>query len=105
MGNGAVFQLVPQRFPKQVGVITGLVGAAGGFGGFLLPSLLGAIKDKTGEYGIGLLMFAMAFLVASALLLLRGTTWARSWDEAFANRAGVFCFRSLARNLVAADEN
>src|SRR5437667_451531 len=49
MGNGAVFQLVPQRFAKQVGVVTGLVGAAGGFGGFLLPSLLGAIKYRTGE--------------------------------------------------------
>lgn len=105
MGNGAVFQLVPQRFAEQVGVVTGLVGAAGGFGGFLLPSLLGAIKDRTGEYGVGLLVFAVAFFVASALLLLRGTAWARNWDEAFATRAGVFCFRSLARNLVTAEKN
>ncbi len=105
MGNGAVFQLVPQRFAKQVGVVTGLVGAAGGFGGFLLPSVLGAIKDRAGDYGVGLLFFAIAFLVASALLLLRGTTWVRNWDEAFATRAGVFCFRSLARNLVTAEKN
>jgi len=47
MGNGAVFQLVPQRFSKHIGVITGVVGAAGGLGGFLLPSVLGAIKDRT----------------------------------------------------------
>ena len=105
MGNGAVFQLVPQRFAKQVGVVTGLVGAAGGFGGFLLPSLLGTIKDRTGEYGVGLLVFAIAFFVASALLLLRGTAWTRDWDDAFASRAGVFCFRSLARNLVTAEKN
>jgi len=105
MGNGAVFQLVPQRFAKQVGVVTGLVGAAGGFGGFLLPSLLGAIKDRTGQYGVGLLVFAIAFFVASALLLLRGTAWTRTWDEAFAARAGVFCFRSFARNMVAAEKN
>src|SRR5215467_8688663 len=39
MGNGAVFQLVPQRFCARIGIITGLVGAAGGFGGFLLPSV------------------------------------------------------------------
>ena len=105
MGNGAVFQLVPQRFAKQVGVVTGLVGAAGGFGGFLLPSVLGAIKDRTGEYGIGLLAFAIAFFIASAMLLLRGAAWTRNWDEASAIRAGVFCYRNLARSLVSADEN
>ena len=101
MGNGAVFQLVPQRFFRQVGVVTGLVGAAGGFGGFLLPSLLGAIKDRTGEYGVGLLAFAIAYIVAAGLLLLRGTAWTRTWDEGMASRAGVFCYRDLARSLVA----
>jgi MFS transporter, NNP family, nitrate/nitrite transporter len=105
MGNGAVFQLVPQRFAKHVGVVTGLVGAAGGFGGFLLPSLLGALKDRTGEYGGGLLIFAIAYVVAAGLLLLRGAAWTRSWDEAMAGRAGVFCYRDLARSLVAADES
>lgn len=104
MGNGAVFQLVPQRFPKQVGVITGLVGAAGGLGGFLLPSLLGVIKDKTGQYGMGLLAFAIAFFISSGLLLFRGKAWARNWDEAFAARAGVFSFRGAGRSLVVADE-
>jgi len=105
MGNGAVFQLVPQRFSRHVGVVTGLVGAAGGLGGFLLPSLLGATKDRVGDYGTGLVAFSIAFFVASALLLLRGTAWARDWDEAFVSRSGVFCFRTFARNLVSADEN
>jgi NNP family nitrate/nitrite transporter-like MFS transporter len=41
MGNGAVFQLVPQRFRKEIGVMTGLVGMAGGIGGFYLASSLG----------------------------------------------------------------
>jgi MFS transporter, NNP family, nitrate/nitrite transporter len=104
MGNGAIFQLVPQRFARQVGVVTGLVGAAGGLGGFLLPSLLGAIKDRVGDYGTGILVFSVAFLVAAALLLLRGSAWVRDWDEAFVSRSGVFCFRSLSRNLVAAGE-
>ena len=53
MGNGSVFQLVPQRFPGAVGIMTGIVGAAGGLGGFLLPSLLGTLKDKTGSFGTG----------------------------------------------------
>jgi MFS transporter, NNP family, nitrate/nitrite transporter len=105
MGNGAVFQLVPRRFARQVGVVTGLVGAAGGLGGFLLPLLLGAIKDRVGDYGAGLLVFSIAFFAASVLLLIRGTTWARDWDAGFVSRSGVFCFRSFARNLVAADEN
>ena len=48
MGNGAVFQLVPQRFAGRMGIITGVVGAAGGLGGFFLPSMLGAAKDATG---------------------------------------------------------
>lgn len=69
MGNGAVFQLVPQRFQKEIGVITGIVGAAGGLGGFLLPTILGYFKDATGSYGTGFLIFA--FTSFSALVLLR----------------------------------
>ena len=62
MGNGSVFQLVPQRFAGRVGIMTGIVGAAGGFGGFLLPSALGAIKDRTGSFGLG---FALLAFVAT----------------------------------------
>jgi NNP family nitrate/nitrite transporter-like MFS transporter len=53
MGNGAVFQLVPQRFPDRVGLMNGLVGAAGGLGDFLVPNVLGQMKDRTGSFGIG----------------------------------------------------
>jgi NNP family nitrate/nitrite transporter-like MFS transporter len=60
MGNGAVFQLVPQRFPAEIGVATGIVGAAGGLGGFLLPTLLGAMKGATGSFSGGFIAFAMA---------------------------------------------
>ena len=55
--------------------------------------------------GFGLLAFAIAFFVASAMLLLRGAAWTRNWDQASAIRAGVFCYRDLARSLVSADEN
>jgi NNP family nitrate/nitrite transporter-like MFS transporter len=104
MGNGAVCQLVPQRFSKYVGVSTGVVGAAGGRGGFLLPSVLGAIKDRTSAYGIGFLVFASAFVVVSAVLLQLGRTWSLSGDEGLASRAGVFSYRHLVRSLVPADE-
>jgi MFS transporter, NNP family, nitrate/nitrite transporter len=97
MGNGAVFQLVPQRFPERIGVLTGLVGAAGGFGGFLLPSVLGAIKDRTGQYSLGLYLCAAAFLVAAVMLLQLGTQWHLRWHRASVNRAGIFSYAKLFR--------
>ncbi len=69
MGNGAIFQLVPLRFQKEIGVVTGVVGAAGGLGGFFLPTLLGFFKDAAGSYGVGFVIFAVASL--SALVILR----------------------------------
>jgi len=64
LGNGAVFQLVPTRFPNRVGILTGLVGMSGGVGGFYLASTLGAVRQATGSYGPGFLGFAMVALVA-----------------------------------------
>jgi NNP family nitrate/nitrite transporter-like MFS transporter len=64
MGNGAVFQLVPQRFRKEIGVMTGLVGMAGGVGGFYLASSLGYSKQVTGSYQAGFLIFAALAIAA-----------------------------------------
>jgi len=97
MGNGAVFQLVPQRFPERIGILTGLVGAAGGFGGFLLPSLLGTIKDRTGQYSWGLYLCAAALLLAAATLLQVGTKWHINWHPSSIDRAGIFSYRRLFR--------
>lgn len=89
MGNGSVFQLVPQRFAGRVGIMTGIVGAAGGFGGFLLPSLLGAVKDRTGSFGLGFAIFAAMVLLGAAALLYLGRVWRQSWSEESALRAGL----------------
>ncbi len=99
MGNGAVFQLLPQRFPERIGVLTGLVGAAGGLGGFLLPSVLGALKDRTGSYGTGLMLFSAAFFVSVLVLLELGVRWRESWQAASAKRAGIFGYRNLPDGL------
>jgi len=78
-GNGAVFQLVPQRFGKEIGVMTGLVGMAGGIGGFLLTAGLGAVKQATGNYQMGLWLFAslggLAWFGLYAVKLRWRTTW------------------------------
>lgn len=65
-GNGVVFRLVSDRFPKQIGLASGLVGAAGAFGGFLLPLSLGLLDELTGSYRSGFLAFAGAALGAWA---------------------------------------
>ncbi len=78
MGNGAVFQLVPQRFRNQIGIATGVVGAIGGLGGFFLPTLMGNIKQASGSFGPGFLVLGLiAFGVCILLLVLAMTQ--RSW--------------------------
>ena len=57
-GNGVVFQVVSDRFSKQIGLASGVIGAAGAIGGFFLPLGLGGLKDLTGTYATGLWLFA-----------------------------------------------
>ncbi|MBP7816861.1 MAG: NarK/NasA family nitrate transporter [Phenylobacterium sp.] len=78
-GNGAVFQLAPQRFRKEIGVMTGLIGMTGGVGGFYLASTLGLAKKLAGTYQLGFLGFAA--LAVFALLALAGlkNQWRAVW--------------------------
>jgi len=89
MGNGAVFQLVPQRFRKEIGVMTGLVGMAGGIGGFYLASSLGYAKQITGSYQIGFLIFAALALLALAGLSGVKTRWRTTWGAAHLTAARI----------------
>lgn len=85
LGNGAVFQLVPQRFGSDVGPMTGLVGMTGGVGGFVLAASLGYAKEFTGSYGFGFALFAVLALSAWAgIAAVRGR-----WREDAALLAGV----------------
>jgi NNP family nitrate/nitrite transporter-like MFS transporter len=69
LGNGAVFKMVPQYFPKSVGSVTGLVGAAGGLGGFFPPLVLGFVKQQTGSFLAGFIMLAAFCLLCLGVLL------------------------------------
>ncbi len=93
MGNGAVFQIAPQRFPADIELTTGIVGAAGGLGGFFLPSAIGALKDLSGSYGAGILCFALLVLAAAFLLLEFGVKWSFTWPQAALRRTMVFSYR------------
>jgi len=81
-GNGAVFQLVPLRFRDEIGLATGIVGAIGGIGGFLLPNLLGQVKLRAGSFGPGFLVLSalagVALLAVHALVIKR-RDWRLSW--------------------------
>jgi len=77
MGNGAVFQLVPQRFPRDVGLMTGLVGMTGGIGGFYLAASLGYAQQYTGSYGFGFGLFAFLALAAFAGIAAVRLRWRR----------------------------
>jgi NNP family nitrate/nitrite transporter-like MFS transporter len=81
-GNGAVFQLVPQRFAGEIGVMTGLVGMAGGVGGFYLASSLGLARQLTGSFSPGFLIFAGLALAALAGLSLVKHGWRARWGAA-----------------------
>ena len=78
-GNGAVFQLAPQRFRKEIGVVTGFIGMTGGVGGFYLASSLGIARKLTGSYQIGFLAFAVLALLALVALIGLKNHWRAVW--------------------------
>ena len=84
LGNGATFQLVGLRFGASIGVVTGLVGAAGGVGGFFLPMALGTLHGVAGGYGAGLAVVAVIALSALAGVGLVRPRWRRAWAPATA---------------------
>jgi MFS transporter, NNP family, nitrate/nitrite transporter len=89
MGNGAVFQLVPQRFRKEIGIMTGIVGMAGGVGGFYLASSLGFSKQITGSYSLGLIVFSLLALVALVGLTIVKNRWRTTWGSATVTTAKI----------------
>jgi NNP family nitrate/nitrite transporter-like MFS transporter len=79
MANGAVFQLVPQRFGKDIGIMTGIIGCAGGLGGTLLIKTLGWSKEVFDSYSVGFIIFSALVLMAIAGISLVKTRWRTTW--------------------------
>jgi MFS transporter, NNP family, nitrate/nitrite transporter len=68
LGTGAVFKLVAEWFPGQVGAVTGVVGAAGGLGGFFPPLVMATVKSATGSYVLGFVLLAVLACVCLSVL-------------------------------------
>ena len=83
VGNGAVFQLVGRRYPAEVGPVTGLVGAAGGVGGFLLVAGFGWLAGATGTFATGFVLLSVVAVLA--MLAARGRQ--RSWRTSSATNS------------------
>lgn len=84
MGNGAVFQVVPQRFRQEMGEMTAMIGMAGAVGGFVLTATLGYSQQMTGGYRAGLMLFAGCAVIALAGLYIVKTRWQSLWRAAAA---------------------
>jgi NNP family nitrate/nitrite transporter-like MFS transporter len=85
-GNGAVFQLLPQRFAKELGTMTGLVGGGGGLGAFALAWALGWSRGATGSYAPGLIGFAVCCGIALVGLKVVKSRWRLTWGALTAAR-------------------
>lgn len=78
-GNGAVFQLVPQRFGNELGLMTGIVGAAGGLGGYALPLILGQLYSTSQSYTPGFIILALITAISMLLVLVMQARWRNQW--------------------------
>lgn len=76
-GNGAVFQLVPLRWPLSTGITTGIIGAAGGFGGFILNQTFGLVKEGTGSFDMAYVIFGFISLFALVGLIVLKKEWSK----------------------------
>lgn len=78
-GNGAVFQLLPFRWPQAKAIATGVVGEFGALGGAFIPAFMGLAKESTGSFAGGFRIYAASAVIAWLLLLWAARIWTRRW--------------------------
>jgi len=86
MANGAVFQLVPQRFGRDIGIMSGIIGFSGGMGGTALVQTLGWSKTSFGVYSTGFIIFALIVFVAILGISVVKTRWRTTWGVSAGGR-------------------
>ena len=80
-GNGALFQLVPLRWPLTTAVAGSMIGEIGALGGGFVPNAMGQSKQLSGSYMWGFIAFAALALVMLAMLRMVQIRWTRTWAE------------------------
>jgi NNP family nitrate/nitrite transporter-like MFS transporter len=80
-GNGALFQLVPLRWPLSTAVAGSMIGEVGALGGGFIPNAMGQSMQHSGSYRWGFLAFALLALVMLAMLRVVQIRWTRTWAE------------------------
>jgi NNP family nitrate/nitrite transporter-like MFS transporter len=80
-GNGALFQLVPLRWPQSTAVAGSMIGEVGALAGGLVPNLMGLSKQHLGGFSFGFFAFAAMALVVLGVLRTMQIRWTRTWAE------------------------
>lgn len=78
-GNGALFQLVPLRWPLSTAVAGSMIGEIGALGGSFIPNAMGISKQYSGSYMYGFYAFAILALVAFIVLQIAQRKWTKAW--------------------------
>jgi NNP family nitrate/nitrite transporter-like MFS transporter len=80
-GNGALFQLVPLRWPASTAVAGSMIGEIGALGGGLVPNAMGLSKQYLGTYLWGFALFATLALLTLLMMRWMQLRWTRTWAE------------------------
>ena len=80
-GNGALFQLVPLRWPLATAVAGSMIGEIGALGGSFIPNAMGISKQTTGTFAYGFLSFALLAVIAFIVLRVAQKKWTKVWVE------------------------
>lgn len=81
VGNGAVFQLVPLRWPTSTAVAGSMIGELGALCGGLVPNMMGLSRQHTGSYIWGFIGLALMAVLALAMMRVMQVRWTRTWSE------------------------